>query len=157
MRPRCCLNNSTATGIALSPDASMLYWTVTTGTHAHSIPTAVLRKAASTDAQITAAVRTLGDVGGNSDGIVTDAKGKLYITDVSRNGIVRYDPRTRTMSLIASDEGVHWPDTPAITPDGDLVFTSSNLNQHFAGAVKSGEERYELWGLPLQGRTTRIK
>jgi sugar lactone lactonase YvrE len=116
-----------------------------------------LRKTASTDAQIPAAVRTLGDVGGNSDGIVTDAKGKLYITDVTRNGIVRYDPRTRTMSLIASDEGVHWPDTPAITPDGDLVFTSSNLNQHFAGAVKSGEERYELWRLPLQGRTTCIK
>jgi len=139
-------------GIALSPDASTLYWTVTTGTHAHSIPTAVLRKAASTEAQISAAVRNLGDVGGNTDGIVTDAKGHLYITDVTHNGIVRYDPRTKAMSLIAADEGVHWPDTPAVAPDGSLVFTSSNLNQHFAGAVKSGEERYELWRLPLRGR-----
>jgi hypothetical protein len=26
----------------------------------------------------------------------------------------------------------------------DLVFTSSNLNQHFAGAIDPGEEGYDL-------------
>jgi sugar lactone lactonase YvrE len=142
-------------GIALSPDGATLYWTVTTGTQAHAIPTAVLRRAGSTDAQIAAAVRPLGDVGGNTDGIVTDAQGYLYITDVTRNGIVRYDPRSRGMALIAADEDVHWPDTPAITPDGAyLVFSASRLNQHFAGAVKPGQERYELWRLPLRGSKT---
>lgn len=55
------------------------------------------------------------------------------------------EPRTGSMELLAADEGVHWPDTPAIGPDGRLVFTSSNLNRHFAGQVKPGEERYELW------------
>ena len=49
------------------------------------------------------------------------------------------------LRLLAADEGVHWPDTPAIGPDGRLVFTASNLNRHFAGQVKPGEERYELW------------
>ncbi|MNL48790.1 hypothetical protein D3C87_1716710 [compost metagenome] len=62
---------------------------------------------------------------------------------------MKYDPRTNTMSLIASDDGVHWPDTPALLPGGDLVFTTSALNNHFAGAVKSGAERYDLWRLPL--------
>ena len=142
-------------GIALSPDARTLYWTVTTGTRARSVPTSVLRNAVSSDEQIAAAIRDLGAVGGNTDGIVTDTKGKLYITDVTRNGIVKYDPRTRAMSLIASDDGVQWPDTPAILPNGDLVFTSSALNNHFAGSVKSGEERYELWRLPLDGRKTK--
>jgi sugar lactone lactonase YvrE len=139
-------------GIALSPDGGTLYWTVTTGTRARSIPTAILRKAGASDAQIAAPVRDLGAVGGNTDGIVADAKGDLYITDVTRNGIVRYDPRTKAMSLVASDDGVHWPDTPAILPGGDLVFTSSSLNNHFAGSVKSGEERYDLWRLPIGGR-----
>lgn len=88
-------------------------------------------------------------MGGNTDGIVTDEKGNLYITDVTRNGIVRYDTNTLSMSLIAVSEDVHWPDTPAIRPNGDLIFTSSSLNDHFAGAVKSGEERYDLWRLPL--------
>ena len=139
-------------GIALSPDGLTLYWTVTTGTHVRSLRTAILRKADASDQQIAAAIRDLGAVGGNTDGIVTDARGRLYITDVTRNGIVRYDPRTQAMSLIASDDGVRWPDTPAIHPDGALVFTSSALNEHFAGSVKNGRERYELWRLPLGGR-----
>ena len=137
-------------GIALSPDAGTLYWTVTTGTRAYAVPTAILRQPASTDAQIAKQIRDLGTVGGNTDGIVTDEKGNLYITDVTRNGIVRYDPKTLSMSLIAASEDVHWPDTPAIRPNGDLIFTSSSLNDHFAGAVKSGEERYDLWRLPLR-------
>ncbi len=136
-------------GIALSPDARTLYWAVTTGRHAFSISTQVLRQAPASDAPIAGAIETIGEVGGNTDGIVTDRQGRLYITDVSRNGIVRYDPATRAMDLLASDEGICWPDTPDITPDGFLVFTSSRLNQHFAGAVKAGTERYELWRVPL--------
>ncbi|WP_407598216.1 L-dopachrome tautomerase-related protein [Enterobacter asburiae] len=114
-----------------------------------AVPTAILRQPASTDAQITEQIRDLGTVGSNTDGIVTDEKGNLYITDVTRSGIVRYDPNTLSMSLIAASEDAHWPDTPAIRPNGDLIFTSSSLNDHFAGAVKSGEECYDLWRLPL--------
>lgn len=132
-------------GIALSPDGQTLYWTVTTGTHAYAMPTALLRDPRAGKATLASAVRDLGEVGGNTDGIVTDTEGRLYITDVSRNGIVEYDPHTGSMRLLAADDGVHWPDTPAIDPDGRLVFTSSNLNRHFAGQVKPGEERYELW------------
>ena len=134
-------------GIALSPDAETLYWTVTTGTHAYAVPTAVLKQHDSTDAQIAAQIQNLGTVGGNTDGLVTDAKGYLYITDVTHNGIVRYDPKTRKMLLIAANEAIKWPDTPAIRPDGDLIFTSSSLNDHFAGMVKPGHERYDLWRL----------
>lgn len=134
-------------GIALSPDAGTLYWTVTTGTQAHAIATAVLRDTTADAARVAAAVVPIGDVGGNTDGIATGRDGRLYITDVTRNGIVRYDPATRAMAVLATDAGVHWPDTPAFTPDGFLVFTASHLNQHFAGAVKAGDERYELWRL----------
>lgn len=34
------------------------------------------------------------------------------------------------MKVLATDEGISWPDTPAIAPDGFLVVTSSQLNQH---------------------------
>lgn len=136
-------------GIALSPDAGTLYWTVTTGTRAYALPTALLRDRNAGAPQLAAAVRDLGEVGGNTDGIVTDRQGRLYITDVTRNGIVRYEPSTGTMALLAADAGVHWPDTPAIGPGGTLVFTASSLNRHFAGEVGSGEERYELWRLQL--------
>ena len=134
-------------GIALSPDGGTLYWTVTTGTHAYTIPTAELRDAHARPGTLAAVVRDLGDVGGNTDGIVTDKAGNVWITDVTRNGIVRYDPRTGALALQAASDDVQWPDTPAIGPDGDVVFTASHLNGHFAGQVKAGEERYELWRL----------
>ncbi|TWC68326.1 L-dopachrome tautomerase-related protein [Herbaspirillum sp. SJZ099] len=138
-------------GIALSPDAGTLYWTVTTGTKAYAISTAVLRQRNASQAEVAAAVRELGEVGGNTDGIATDRNGMLYITDVTHNGIAAYDPKRRTMRLLASDERVYWPDTPTMANNGDLIFTASNLNRHFAGAVKPGEERYTLWRLPLAG------
>ncbi|MFV0676104.1 L-dopachrome tautomerase-related protein [Variovorax sp. tm] len=144
-------------GIALSPDGRTLYWTVTTGTRAHAIPTAVLRKTDATEAQLAASIRDLGAVGGNTDGIVVDAQGDLYITDVTRNGIVRYSPRSKAMSLMAADERVLWPDTLSTLPGGDLVFTSSALNEHFAGSVKGGEERYDLWRLPVAGSNAKAR
>jgi sugar lactone lactonase YvrE len=112
----------------------------------------VLRRAGASDAQIAREVRSLGVVGGNTDGIVTDPVGDLYITDVTRGGIVRYSPSTRELALIAANGAVRWPDTPAWHPGGDLVFTASALNQHFAGQVKAGEERYELWRLRPRGQ-----
>lgn len=136
-------------GIALSPDNGTLYWTVTTGTRLHALPTAVLRNANASAAQVAAAIRDLGAVGGHTDGVVTDAKGRLYITDVTRNGIARYAPGGKAPRLIAADEGVYWPDTATIGPGSDLFFTASALNRHFAGVVKAGEERYDIWRLPL--------
>ena len=140
-------------GIALSPDGNTLFWTVTTGLHAFSVSTDLLRDSLSKDADISSAVQDIGDVGGNTDGIVTDATGNLYITDVTHGGIVKYDPRAKKMTLLTSDAGVRWPDTPTIDGEGNLVFSSSNLNQHFAGAIKPGEERYELWRLTLNSKS----
>ncbi len=132
-------------GIALSPDQETLYWTVTTGTTARTIATAELRDPAMSERQLAAAIRTAGEVGGNSDGIVVDKHGALYITDVTHNGIVRYRPQSGQFTLLAADERVYWPDTPTIGPDGAVMFTASHLNQHFAQAVKPGEEKYTIW------------
>ncbi|HBR1847820.1 SMP-30/gluconolactonase/LRE family protein [Klebsiella quasipneumoniae] len=132
-------------GIALSPDQETLYWTVTTGTTARTIATAALRDPAMSERQLAAAIRTAGEVGGNSDGIVVDKHGALYITDVTHNGIVRYRPQSGQFTLLAADERVYWPDTPTIGPDGAVMFTASHLNQHFAQAIKPGEEKYTIW------------
>ncbi|WP_109849134.1 L-dopachrome tautomerase-related protein [Klebsiella variicola] len=132
-------------GIALSPDQETLYWTVTTGTTARTIATAALRDPAMNERQLAAAIRTAGEVGGNSDGIVVDKHGALYITDLTHNGIVRYRPQSGRFTLLAADDRVYWPDTPTIGPDGAVMFTASHLNQHFAQAVKPGEEKYTIW------------
>lgn len=134
-------------GIALSGDRKNLYWTVTAGSKLWSAPTAALRAGGAI------AVREHGPVGGNTDGIVMGPDGKLYITDVSRNGIVRFNPKDGKMALAASDDDVFWPDTASIGPGGALYVSASNLNNHFAGAVAAGTERYTIWkmALPLTG------
>ncbi|NIF87822.1 L-dopachrome tautomerase-related protein [Burkholderia sp. Cy-637] len=134
-------------GIALSPDAGTLYWTVTSGNRARAVPTRILRDWSSTDGQIRAQVETIGEVGGSSDGMLADRDGDLLITDLGRNGVVRYDHRGKTMQLIASSPDIYWPDTLDALADGDLLFTSSALNQHFMGAVHAGSEHYDIWRL----------
>lgn len=136
-------------GIALSPDGGTLYWTVTAGSRLHSIATTALRNGKLGKEAPANAVRDRGTVGGNTDGIVAAADGAVYITDVSRNGIVRFDPATNAMQLVASDDRVFWPDTASIGPENAVYFTASNLNNHFAGAVADGQERYTIWKLPL--------
>lgn len=134
-------------GIALSPDRRTLYWAVTTGTTVFRIPVeALLSPTLSEDAR-GAAVETVGDVGGNSDGIVFGRDGHLYITDVTHNGLVRMNIQTGDAKVVASNDDVFWPDTATLAPNGDIVFTASRLNAHFAGAVKPGTERYQLWRL----------
>ncbi|MBB3195864.1 L-dopachrome tautomerase-related protein [Roseateles terrae] len=134
-------------GIALSPDGKALHWAVTTGTMAFRVPTEVLLSPIATDDARAAAVTAVGDVGGNSDGIVFGRDGHLYITDVTHNGIVQLDVRTGRSKLVAKDNDIYWPDTATLAPDGSIVFTASRLNDHFAGGVKRGEERYQLWRL----------
>jgi plastocyanin len=46
----------------------------------------------------------------------------------------------------------HWPDTATIDVGDDVDFTSSNLIQHFAAAVKLGDERFEFWRLRLRSK-----
>ncbi|GAB7539839.1 L-dopachrome tautomerase-related protein [Burkholderia sp. 3C] len=135
-------------GIALSADAGTLYWTVTSGTHLHQVPTAVLRDASADDARIAAQVKTIGDIGGSSDGIAIDKQGNVLVTNLTQNGIVKYDHRSHTTRLIASDDRIHWPDTLTDLPDGDFLFTASGLNEHFMGAIKAGNENYDIWHLP---------
>jgi hypothetical protein len=90
----------------ISPDGRWFYFGTLEGPwsrNAFSAPTEILRDVTASEATISATVVDLGDVGGNTDGIVTDAVGNLYITDVTRGGIVKYDPRKNTMALSASD------------------------------------------------------
>ena len=54
-------------------------------------------------------------------------------------------PSGGRFTLLAADDRVYWPDTPTIGPDGAVMFTASHLNQHFAQAVKPGEEKYTIW------------
>jgi sugar lactone lactonase YvrE len=136
-------------GIALAPDGETLYWTVTAATTLHAAPAALLGDPAASPQRVAAAVRQVADLAGNTDGIVFGPDGKLYITDVTRNGLTAYDPAAGALAGSWSHPEVYWPDTAAIGPGGKLYFTASHLNGHFAGVVKEGQERYDIWRMAI--------
>ena len=103
-------------GIALSPDGATLYWTVTTGTRARSVATAVLRRHGSTDAEIAAEIRDLGAVGGNTDGMVTDSRGALYITDVIDHSSARPERFPNPLSHPPVDSPERNPTSRRLSP-----------------------------------------
>lgn len=115
-------------GITLSPDGETLYWTVTAGSKLWSAPAALLRNSKTAGKALEAAVRKRATVGGNTDGITAAPDGRIYITDVTRDGIARFDAKDGKASLVAADARISWPDTATVGPGNALYFTVNNPN-----------------------------
>jgi sugar lactone lactonase YvrE len=113
-------------GIAISPDGATLYYCALSSRHFYSVPTALLRDPAATDAQIAAAIRDLG-AKAPSDGLAEDAKGNVYAGDYEHGTIRRFSGgKWRT---IAQDPKILWPDTLSVSKDGWLYFTANQLQR----------------------------
>ena len=81
-----------------------------------------------TEEQLAANVVDEGDKGGGSDGLETDAQGRIYATEYEHNGIVRR-LANGTYETLVYDPRVLWPDTMSIASDGYLYFTNNQLNR----------------------------
>ena len=81
-----------------------------------------------TDDQVAATVVDEGDKGGGSDGLETDAQGRIYATEYEHNGIARRRA-DGTFETVVFDPRVLWPDTMSIATDGYLYFTNNQLHR----------------------------
>ncbi|HVR40892.1 MAG TPA: L-dopachrome tautomerase-related protein [Thermoanaerobaculia bacterium] len=61
-----------------------------------------------------------------SDGIIMDAAGNIYITDVEHGAVARLDPNRKLVTLVR-DPRFRWLDGFALGPDGSLYVTDSAL------------------------------
>lgn len=113
-------------GIAISPDGATLYYCALSSRHFYSVPTALLRDPAATDAQIAAAIRDLGPKA-PSDGLAEDAKGNVYAGDYEHGTIRRFSGGK--WQTIAQDPKILWPDTLSVSKDGWLYFTANQLQR----------------------------
>lgn len=114
-------------GIALSPDGKTLYFSPLSSRHLFAVPTALLRDAKVSEAQLSAAVKDLGEKGA-SDGLEADANGAVYAGDYEHNGI-RKRLADGSWQTIVHDPRVLWPDTLSVGPDGYLYFTANQLQR----------------------------
>ena len=68
-----------------------------------------------------------GDKGGGADGLETDDKGRLYLTNYEHDAVLRRLPGG-TFEIVAHDPRLLWPDTMSVA-DGYLYVTANQLHR----------------------------
>lgn len=155
-------------GIALSADGQWVYYSPLTSHHLYRVRADALADVQRGDADVAKTVEDLGDRGFASDGLLGDAEGRVYLTDLENDAIHRRTPDGK-MELVVKSPALRWPDSMALKPDGTLVFTVTqiDLSPRFQGRdarvrpfvvyeVKTDSKPLMRGGTPpAQGRTPR--
>jgi sugar lactone lactonase YvrE len=133
-----------ADGIALSADGDYLYWQALTGRTLYRIATSALVDAGLSAEALAQRVERAGE-NGVSDGLLMDARGRIYITALEENAIKRREADGRVTTLF-SDPRLRWPDTLAEGPDGSIYVTTSHIQDMAWYNPRSGPRlATELW------------
>ena len=114
-------------GIALSPDGDYLYWKPITSNTLYRMKTEVLRNPAASASAVSAAVEKFATTF-PCDGMWMDAKGNLYLGKINENAVVQIKP-DKSMTTVAKDPKLQWPDTFSQGLDGSIYITASHINE----------------------------
>jgi sugar lactone lactonase YvrE len=139
-----------ADGIAISPDGATLYYCPLASRRLYAVPTDALLDERLSDAELGRRVLDLGDKGA-SDGLESDAQGRVYVTLYEQQAIARRSP-DGTFETIISDPRLLWPDTLSVGADGYLYVTANQLHRQarFEGRDMR-EQPYSLFRVRIDG------
>lgn len=115
-------------GIAISHDGKHLYYCPLSSRRLFRVATDALLDEKASDEDVAKAVENLGDRGFASDGLESDDKGRLYLTNYEDNAILRRNSDGQYETLVY-DPRVLWPDTMSLAKDGSLYFTANQLHR----------------------------
>jgi sugar lactone lactonase YvrE len=144
-----------ADGIAISSDGKTLYYCPLTSRHLYSVSVDALADRSRSDAEVTATVKDLGEKGGASDGLESDAEGRVYLSDYEHDAIRRWATAGAIETLV-HDPRVLWPDTLSLAADGYLYFTANQIERGagFHNGQDLRQKPYALFRVKVDG--TRI-
>lgn len=150
--------NFAADGIAISDDGKTLYYCPINSTRLYAVLTESLRDKSQSDAQVGSHVRVAtGKM--PSDGLESDAEGRVYMTDPVTDSIHRWDPKSGLTETLAHDPRLLWPDTMSLSDDGYLYVTANQLNQQ--PTMHNGRDLrvkpYQLFRLKVDAHPVRLK
>jgi sugar lactone lactonase YvrE len=114
-----------ADGLAIA--GKHVYWTPLTSHRLYRIRADVLADLGKSEREVAAAVEDLGDKGFAADGMLGDAEGRLYVTDLENGKVHRRDARGK-WTVISADDRLHWPDSLAMTSKGRLLVTATQID-----------------------------
>ena len=147
-----------ADGIAIAADGSRLYWCALASRRLWSVPTAALLDRGLDDAAVAAAVVDEGDKGSAGDGMETDDRGRIYVTDGEHNAIERRHP-DGTWETVVHDPRLLWPDTMSVAADGYLYVTANQLYRQskYRGGKDERRRPYVLFRTPVDAGPVTLR
>ena len=147
-----------ADGIAIAADGSRLYYCPLAARHWYSVSVDLLLDRSRSDAEVGADVRDEGDKGSVSDGLETDAAGRLYVTLGEQNAIGRRLP-DGTWETVVRDPRLFWPDTLSVAADGHLYVTANQLYRQPKYRRGADERRkpYVLFRTPIDAGPVELR
>jgi sugar lactone lactonase YvrE len=113
-------------GIALTPDGRYLYYKPLTDIKLSRIETKWFFDRKLKADKIGDKIERLGTVC-TTDGMAVDRKGNVYLGDITHKEIVRYGADGKT-EIVFKDDRLLWPDSYAISKDGWLYMTCSQIH-----------------------------
>ncbi len=138
-----------ADGIAIAPDGKHLYYCPLSSRRLHRVSTEALLSEGEVDPK---AVEDLGVRPFASDGLESDAQGRLYLTDYEHNAVMRRNADGSYDTLVC-DPRTLWPDTLSVAADGYLYFTANQLHRQkqFHGGKDLRAKPYSVLRVKIDG------
>jgi sugar lactone lactonase YvrE len=141
-------------GIAISGDKKTLYYCPLVSRHLYSVSVDALAERNKSDQDAAVTVKDLGDRGYCSDGLETDAAGRIYLTDYEHNAVHVRDQDGQNDRILVQDPRMIWPDSLSATGgDGFIYFTANQLNRqkNYHEGKDLRVQPFSLFRFPIEG------
>jgi sugar lactone lactonase YvrE len=150
--------NMGSDGIAISANGNRLYYCPLASRKLYSASTEALIDRSLDDQYVSHTVRDEGDKGGASDGLESDAEGRIYVTNYEHNSILRRYPDGQWETIV-HDPHLLWPDTLSLASDGFLYVTANQLHRQarFHNGQDMRRKPYTLFRIKVDARPVLLR
>ena len=114
-------------GIALNPDRTYLYYKTISDKRLWRVSTEALLDTTLSGQQLAGKVEDLGNIA-NTDGMIFDKNGNLYLGDPTTYSMIQVTPDLKPHTWIESKDLI-WPDTYSVSKDGYIYITTSQIHK----------------------------
>jgi sugar lactone lactonase YvrE len=150
--------NMGSDGIAISATGEWLYYCPLASRRLYSVSTEALSNRSVDDEYVSRTVKDEGDKGGASDGLESDAEGRIYVTNYEHNSIMRRNPNGEWETTV-HDPRLLWPDTLSLASDGYLYVTANQLHRQarFHNGSDMRKKPYTLFRIKVNAKPVFLR
>lgn len=150
--------NMGSDGVAISATGELLYYCPLASRKLFSVSTKALIDRTRDDQYVSQTVRDEGDKGGASDGLESDAEGRIYVTNYEHNSILRRN-QDGEWETIVHDPRLLWPDTLSLASNGYLYVTANQLHRQarFHNGQDMRRKPYVLFRIKVDAKPVLLR